>query len=459
MNRKNTHIFPKGSALKMTRMIFTTIFFTAHLMLLTLTAHGEILKEAEDLAFSGNHAEAEAAYDRFLEVNPDHLKARIGRAYVRSWRGHQKSAQKEFISILKAEPRNSDALVGLAYSYAWSGDYDRAEKRFQEALGVDPLRLDAKKGSAFNALWGGKTEAAVKGFQSIIRENPEESEAVVGLGQAFLAAKNPVEAKKAFQKALRISPGSVDARQGLKAVRNLPPKVDLSLWLGHTSHGGDTGLRALEVMGLLKRGLRVWARYDNALTLDNPALVRDGKEIPSYYIGTLVDWGQNYTTRLEIGTRELRNNVDQDLYQGEHVVYLPEGYSVKFGGFLGPKENNGTDWNLYTGIGIPLRPRLALSPTLYYTKTGGIDETEWRILLPVEYRFREGWRAGVYPLLGDVQSVVPSASGTVWGLATVISMPLRRDHEGHLLIRHEAPAGTRSFTIIALGFTFKLGRD
>ncbi len=449
----------KECKLKITRILFVTLLFTAHFLYSTLAAHGATIQEVEALALSGNHEAAEAAYDKLLQDNPDHLKARLGRAHVRSWRRRHKLAQSDFLVFLKVHPKNSDALVGLAYSYAWSEDHDHAELRFQEALRVDPSRIDAKKGAAFNALWAGKTKEAILRFQMITRDTPEDAEAIVGLGHALLAADNAVEAKKAFQEALSLAPRNIGARQGLDAVRHLPPNFDASLWVGHTSHGGGTGLRTLEISGLLKRDLRLWARYDNALSLDNPGLVREGRKIPSYFVGALTNWGGNYTTRLEIGTRELRDNISQDLYQGEHVVYLPKAYSVKFGGFLGPKENDGTDWNVYTGIRIPLKSALDLSPTVYYTKTGGIDETEWRILIPVEYRFLDGWRASVHPLLGEVKSVIPSASGAVWGLSTLISVPFRQDHEGHLLIRHEVPASARAFTIIALGFTFKLGRD
>ncbi|MFQ5598760.1 MAG: tetratricopeptide repeat protein [Nitrospiria bacterium] len=451
----NSNIHPQ----KKTKILFSTLLSAVLFLNSTLTAQASSLQEADKLARSGHHAEAETVYDTLLQDNPNDLKARLGRAHVRAWRGRQKSAQSDFLAALKADPRNTDALVGLGYSYAWSGDHDRAETRFQEALQVDPSRGDAKKGAAYNALWGEKIQEAIHRFQTITRDNPEDTEALVGLGRAFLEADRTAEAKKAFEETLRIAPGNKDARQGLEALRHSPPHLDLSLWLGHTSHGGGTGLRTLEISGLIKRDLRLWARYDNALSLDNPALVREGRKIPSYFIGALINWGKIYTTRLEIGTRELRDEIDQDLFQGEHVVYLPEGYSLKFGGLLGPKENDGTDWNVYTGIGIPLKPHLSLYPTFYYTKTGGIDETEWRILLPVEYRFREGWRAGVYPLLGHVSSVIPNASGTVWGFSSVLSAPLRKDHEGHLLIRYEEPVSSRAFTIVALGITLKLGRD
>ncbi|MFQ5589230.1 MAG: tetratricopeptide repeat protein [Nitrospiria bacterium] len=450
----------KENAGQMMRVFSAAFLLMAQLLYTAGTAQAAMIEEAEGLARSGKHVEAEAIYDALLQGDSGHLKARLGRAHVRSWRGNHEAAQADFLAVLKEDARNTDALVGLAYSYAWSGRHQDAEQRFRDALDIDPSRVDAKKGAAFNMLWGNNTPEAIKRFQAVTQEHPKDIEAVVGLGQAFLAGDYAEEARKTFQEALQLSPENSAAHQGLEAVRHLPPNLDLSLWAGHTSNGGGTGLRTIELSALVKQNFRVWVRYDNALSLDNPALVREGRKIPSYFAGGLVNWGKIHTTRFEVGTRELRDNTDQALYQGEHVVYLSRGYALKVGGFLGPKEHGGgTDGNIYSGVNVPVTTAFSLYPTLYYTKTGGIDETEWRIVLPVEYRFQNGWRASAFPLLGDLDSSVPQASGTVWGLSALVSAPVLEKHEGHLLIRHEAPSNAEAFTTVALGVTFKLWRD
>jgi len=437
-----------------------SIAFFSLFLLSTTTAIGASLQEAEKLASSGSHTAAEAVYDRLLEENPDDLSARLGRAHVRSWQGHHPAAQADFKTILNTHPNHVDALTGLGFSLAWEGRHEEADIRFQESLRLDSSRIDTRKGFAFTALWRGNAEEAIRRFQNATQSAPNDSEALVGLGQAFLLAGKKKEARTAFQEALRVEPGRMDAIEGLKSVpvHAAPLKLEFGVWVGHTSNGGGTGLRTAEIAVWPKKDLRLWVRYDNALSLDNPALVREGKKIPTVFLGTLSNWGKQYTTRLELGRRNLVGDINQNLILGEQVVYLPRTHTVKIGGLLARREDSRTDWNIYAGFGLPLHSQLRTEPTIYYTKTGGLDENEWRFLLPLEYRYPGGWQVGVHLALGNLKSEIPQASGDLWAISTLLSIPISSTRQGYLLVKHEEPPNNESFTIISLGLTFALER-
>jgi Tfp pilus assembly protein PilF len=420
----------------------------------------ERLEAAAQLFLSGDHAAAESIYNTVLQSNPNDLTARLKRAHVRSWQGHHDLAQDDFQTILKVHPKNVDALVGLGYSLAWSEKYDRAESRFQDALKIDPSRIDAHKGSAFTALWRGDADEAIRRFQRITRLAPDEPEAFVGLGNALSSVGDSARAIEAFRRALVLEPERRDALEALDAIKTqevsmgIPIVWEFSVWGGSTSNGGGTGLRTIEIAAWPTRDLRFWVRYDNALSLDNPALVRDGIEIPSLYLGGLVNWGAIYTTRLEVGRRELLNNVEQQLFLLEQVVYLPGTTSLKAGGFLGRRDDGRTaDLNVYAGLGFPLGSSFRIDPTFFFTKTGGVAETEWRLLLPVEYHSKKGYRLGINLASGKISSVIRGASGSVWSAATIISFPLHVATEGHLLVRQESGPAMGQFTSISVGLT------
>ncbi len=444
----------------------TLSFIVAAILISSLTlfvspATGQetTFEEASRLAASGKHTAAESIYDQLLQADPNDRKARLGRAHVRSWQGHHQAAQEDFLSILETNPNDVDALTGLGYSLAWSGAHIESEKRFQQALRIDPARLDAEKGLAFASLWRRDAELAVSRFSRITKKAPDDAEAAVGLGQAWLAAGRHRSARRAFNSALDLEPGRKDALEGTEGVRDAPAPLELSLWGGHTFNGGDTGLRTAEIAGWPSPDLRLWVRYDNALSLDNPALVREGEDIPSLYGGVLANWGKRYTTRVEIGRRELPGDVDQMLYQAEHVTYLPQAKSLKIGGLFGPRDDDGDDWNLYAGVGFPYGPRLRIEPTLFYTKSAGVDEHEWRLLLPGDYRFNHGWRLGGGLAWGNIDSEVPGASGNLWAAHVLAIAPVGEAHRAHLLLRHEAPANAPDFTVIGIGITFRLERN
>ncbi|MFQ5559961.1 MAG: tetratricopeptide repeat protein [Nitrospinota bacterium] len=420
---------------------------------------GPGFEEAVRQAQAGNHAGAEAQYDELLKKKPNSVEYLLGRAYVRSWQKRHNPAQEDFERVLKVDPKNTDALIGMGYNFAWAGKHNSARRRFAQAIDIDSSRVDAKKGLAFTALWQGKGHEAVRRFRKISMAFKDDAEAAVGLGQAYILVGRSGKARKSFKKALEIEPGRKDAAAGIDSLSGLPSKIEISFWAGYTSSTEALGIRSAELGGWYDQNQKIWARYDNALSLDNPGLVRNGEQIPSFFLGGLRNWGKIFTTRLEVGRRDLLEGVNQFLFEGEQVVYLDGGRSLKVGGFIGPRDDNRTDLNVYTGPGIPLSSKSRMEPKFFYTKTGGIDETEWRILLPVEYRFSDGWRTTLHIAKGRVTSEIPNASGSLFAAGMIISKQLTASVEGHVLVKHEAPPLAEDFTVLSFGLTFKSGKE
>ena len=89
---------------------------------------------------------------------------------------------------------------------------------------------------------------------------------------------------RAFDQALQIDPDSPAAAAGRVAALNAAPKLEAAAWYGSTSNA-DSGLRLVEVGWWAGRDTRLSARYDDSLSLDNPAIVRRGESARTYLAG------------------------------------------------------------------------------------------------------------------------------------------------------------------------------
>ena len=411
---------------------------------------------AEDRVREGDLAGAERVYDEMISADPRGLDALLGRAFVRSWRGKHDDARRDFEAVLERDPTRLDALVGLGYDLAWSGRYEPARGQFLRALEIAPESGDARKGLAFALLWSERSQQAATEFEALLGESPDSAEIAVALGQARLGTDRPQRAREAFERALEIEPGRTDALEGLNALRNLPPKLELNVWGGSTSGDGGSGLRAAEVAGWPTRRLRLWARFDDSLSLDNPALNRSGQDASAYLAGVLFGWSDRWMAKLEAGRRDLERDLEQDLYLGE-LVYATQRYWLKLGGLAGPREDDVTDRNMYLGIGRHLSPRWRIEPVVYLSEIGAAKDEEIRGVVNAEHSYRRGFTLGFGAGGGRVSSDSPAADGSLWTAHAMVSAPAGFHHRVFVLVRHEdLPTG--SYTVGSVGFSLRLPR-
>jgi len=420
-------------------------------------------------------AASEAAYTAQIESDPNNLALRLERAHVRAWQKKYEAARQDYQAVLQSDPRNVPALNALGYTLAWSGDYAGAEQLFQQALAVIPRQIEAVKGLAYVALWRGDARGAIQRFQLLTQTMPNDAEIHLSLGQAQYAAGRLTEARISFQHALALDPNNRAARDGVLDVRSRMgaqpgikassrPLLDLSFWGGPTFLRGSSlaaqsgaGLRFAEVGFWPSDNLRLSFQYDNGLSLDSPSLVRAGKTVPAYFVGGLVNWKQNYQSRFDLGFRELPGNIHQRIYRGEQVVSLPHAYSLKVGGWIGPREDSRTEWLTHTGLNIPLGERLRVEPTFFYSRNGLPGEHEWRVWAPLEYSFANRWLLGGGIAAGQVFNGPAISSRGLWDGFFHVSAPVGRSTRSHVMLRREAISSGNSATILSFGLSLEVG--
>ena len=99
-----------------------------------------------------------------------------------------------------------------------------------------------------------------------------------------------------------------------------PPKLEMHLWGGNeVADSGAFGLRSAEIASWVTPRDRFALGYDNSLSLDNPALARDGVGAEAWSLGYLHDFSGNYLVSGSAGSRDLADGASQDIYKFEFV--------------------------------------------------------------------------------------------------------------------------------------------
>jgi tetratricopeptide (TPR) repeat protein len=254
------------------------------LIALSASANETLFDQAAVAARQGDLILMQQTYEKILVADVGNVRALNGKATAQAWRGNYFAAIETYRKSLVIEPENLEALLGIGYAFAWSGDYPYSEAYFDRALALHPEHYEALKGGAYVALWSGDAEAARSRFMELSANSDTDPEIPVAIGQANLQLGDTRAANKAFDRALLLDPGNTDAVAGRKAARNAKARLEAGAWYGSTSNA-DSGLRLVELGWWAGSDTRLSARYDDSLSLDNPAIVRRGESARTYLAG------------------------------------------------------------------------------------------------------------------------------------------------------------------------------
>ena len=436
-----------------------TIISASLLMALLVLGSPSVLaqnlhEQAEQQIRSGDIPGMAETYLKILEKNPRDVKARLGYATAHSWLGNHELAQRQFKEVLAMHPENLDALSGLGYDHAWAGQFRDAERLFRKGLSLAPDNIGIQKGLAFTYLWSKQPGKALDALNSLEKNYPDDAEIQAARGQALAALGKDEAAATAFNNALKIEPGREDASNGLAALEQKSVSFDISAWYGNTSDGGDSGLREVVLGYNTRNNSRLWFRFDDSLSLDNPALARSGQKAETIYLGLQSPLQSTWLGIFEIGNRDLPANADQQIYKFEAVnIQSPKFY--KIGVQVSPHSDNFTDKLIYTSFGYPLNKSWRFEPALFLSSSGAIDDKELRAVVFAEYVDPRLWTLGLGAGVGRISSDNAAAEGDVLTSNALFSYPLNRKTRLNLSVRYE-DTPTNSFSTALIGIALQL---
>ena len=435
-----------------------------------------------DFAWSKNFIEAEKLFKKSIHVAPDNLSAAKGLGFTYLWSGRREEALRLFNRLAETHPTDTEiqaaisqahpkkilekpgkdtedlgALVSLGYKRAWAKRYQEAEEIFNRAVRVAPDNLGAQKGLGYVSLWNGRHAEALNHFNRLAETHPEDPEIRVAIGQANLKMGHPQRAEKSFENALLIDPLRADAVQGLQAAYSYPALTELHVWGGNTSGDGESGLRLVELATWVTPRLRLWGRYDDSLSLDNPALARSGLDAETYFAGVMHQFSDHWLGTAEFGYRDLPAGASQQIYKLEGV-YLLDGHAIKLGGQISPHSDGFSDELIYAGYGLPIGERWKLEPSIFYSNTGGTNDNEWRGILFANYKWLNGWSLGAGGGGGYLNSKIPGSTGSIKTLNALLTAPVLKYHSLNFSVRYENNP-IDDFTVLMMGITLRWPRE
>jgi YaiO family outer membrane protein len=105
-------------------------------------------EKAEQLARSGEHAEALRQFQAIAAANPDDIEARLWIGRLHALMGHQRRAVDVFQSIIASNPDHVEALIGAGNALTDQGRYEEAAEALDraESLAADRPAVLAAQG-------------------------------------------------------------------------------------------------------------------------------------------------------------------------------------------------------------------------------------------------------------------------------------------------------------------------
>jgi hypothetical protein len=240
-----------------------------------------------------------------------------------------------------------------------------------------------------------------------------------------------------------------------------PPRAELHVWAGNEAgDSSEVGLRSVEAAIWPSSLDRIGLRYDNSLSLDNPALARQGIDAEAYFVSYLHDFQGRFLLQGEIGHRDLGNGSDQQIYKAEGV-FFNEGRALKLGAQVSPTSapaGDYTDTLVYGAYNLAVSDRWRLEPALYLSESGAAGDQEWRVAGYAEYNPpSEAWQLGIGAGFGQVDSDLAGATGDVVNAHTRLTFNVLENHSIHFQVRYE-DAPLQEYTTALVGVSFRLPR-
>ncbi len=207
--------------------------------------------------------EAEKAYKKALESDPENEEALTGLAMVYADVGDTKSAAE---LLKKASEKNPSVrtLAALSAAYEQLRDHVNAAATLRRALELSPNNTEVKRGLAQNLLMAEKLDEALELFEQLVAEEPRDAMAYLRISQIQRQKKNFEKAHEAARKAAELDPNSIEVRYNevslleaegktLEAIEAL--KGILAATSKKNYHPGERSNRAilLERLGFLQR--------------------------------------------------------------------------------------------------------------------------------------------------------------------------------------------------------------
>lgn len=175
-----------------------------------------------------NSPEAEKAYRKVLELEPDNEDANIGLAMVYSDLGDNKTAAELLEKAARKTP-NLRTLTSLASSYEQMRDFKLAAETLRRTLDLSPGNPDLRRAYAQNLLFSDQFDEALKQYEELVADDPKDTQSWLRMSQIYRQLRRFDKARETGTKAREIEPANLEIRYNdvslLEAEGKLPEAI------------------------------------------------------------------------------------------------------------------------------------------------------------------------------------------------------------------------------------------
>jgi tetratricopeptide (TPR) repeat protein len=162
---------------------------------------------------TGDHAGAERAYRRGLELDPNDAELHNALGWTLFQEGRTQEAVAEYERALAAKPDSAKTHNNLALSLVELGRLDEAAQHFKVSLTLDPkAEIYSDYGFAMARL--GKSDEALAAYRKALELDPQCASAHANMAVSYVQAGQLDEAEAHYRKALAAKP-SAETYNGL----------------------------------------------------------------------------------------------------------------------------------------------------------------------------------------------------------------------------------------------------
>ncbi len=161
-----------------------------------------------------NSVDAQNAYKKALEVDPDNEDALTGLAMVYADLGDNTEAA-DLLKKLAAKNPTARSLQALAAAYEQMHEYALAAetlKRTQELNPPPPNAAELKRFMAADLRRAQQYQEALKVYQELVKEEPSDAESYLRMSNIYTQLRDFTKAREAEDKARAIEPNNLDVR-------------------------------------------------------------------------------------------------------------------------------------------------------------------------------------------------------------------------------------------------------
>lgn len=210
-----------------------------------------------------NSVEAEKAYKKILDIDPNHEDALTGLAVVYADLGDS-ARSSELLKRLTDKNPSPRTLMALASQYEQLRDFGLAAETLRRALELQPENAELKRAYAQNLLLADKYDEALAVYTDIAKSDSKDWQSQLRISQIYRQKKDFVKAREASRRALAIEPKNMEVQYNevniLDAEGKTPEAInalkDLLISTAKRSYSsGEKSNRALllERLGLMHR--------------------------------------------------------------------------------------------------------------------------------------------------------------------------------------------------------------